>query len=65
MNTPTKPHVIHLQHQWLAEYHGPNPFAPAALVVAEVTVDQLGSAEDVLRALEELWLCSGLPRPSA
>ena len=52
--------VISLRLNWSAEYHGPNPCAHSAVVVAELAADLLPSVEQVSRACEQLWYGSGM-----
>jgi len=50
---------------WIAEYHGPNPVAPAAVVVAELCVDITPNVSRVLQAAGAVWQASGLAMPAS
>lgn len=56
---------IALQCRWTAHFHGPSPFAPVPVVLAELFSDQLVKVDEVERAFDHLWSCSGMPQPSA
>jgi cyanophycin synthetase len=51
--------------RWIAEYHGPNPVAPAAVVVAELSADITPNVSQVLQAAEAVWRHSGLATPAS
>lgn len=51
--------------RWIAEYHGPNPVAPAAVVVAELSADTMPSVSELLQAAKAAWRHSGLAMPAS
>ena len=54
------PDSVSLRLKWVAEYHGPNPCAEAAVVVAELTADRMPPGDHVKMAVERLWRQSGM-----
>lgn len=61
MNTPDF-HPAKLRLKWVAEYHGPNPCAESAVVVAELTGDPPAGIAQVKVACANLWAQSGMER---
>lgn len=51
-----------LSLKWIAEYHGPNPFAGTSLVVAELRGDLPADIAQVRTALTDLWARSRMDR---
>lgn len=51
--------------KWVAEYHGPNPHAEAAVVVGEISAQALADSELISRATADLWAWSELSRMQA
>lgn len=51
---------ISVRLKWVAEYHGPNPCAEAAVVVAELTAHLMPPCDHVKMAAEQLWAHSGM-----
>lgn len=56
----SSPESISLRLKWVAEYHGPNPCAEAAVVAAELTADLMPPGDHVEMAAERLWRQSGM-----
>lgn len=61
MNTQsTNPISVHLK--WVAQYHGPNPYAAAAVIVCELTADCLPDTQQIRLAATQLWTHCGMQR---
>ena len=66
MNISVSPrNSLPIECRWVAHYCGPNPLAPSALVVAEVSSDHIILLEDAKTACDHLWLWSGMKPASA
>lgn len=60
---PSQP-VPPFQCQWLTTYHGPNPLAPAPVLLGDLSVVGAVSVEEIRYASACLWSWSGIPHPS-
>lgn len=64
MNAPVTS-LMSLGLKWTQEYHGPNPYAEAAVVVGEISAQALADRESILRARADLWAWSGMEQSQA
>jgi len=53
---------VNLRLKWIAEYHGPNPYANDAVVVGELSGETLPHIGRVRSGCTELWAQSGIDR---
>lgn len=64
MNAPVTS-LMSLGLKWTQEYHGPNPYADAAVVAGEISAHALADRESILRARADLWALSGMVQAQA
>ena len=61
---PRKGQVLKISSSlnWIAEYHGPSPWAPEPVLVAELHMQEQLEPEWVTHSVSQLWALSGLTR---